>query len=42
MPLATALNFDNKEHKIKELEPEVIEAWEKLKNVGGIAPKINS
>jgi len=41
MPLATALNVDNKEHKIKELEPEVIEAWEKLKNVGGIAPKIN-
>ena len=41
MPLATALSFDNKEHKIKELEPEVIEAWEKLKNVGGIVPKIN-
>jgi arginase len=41
MPLATALNFDNIDHKIKELEPEVIETWKKLKNVGGIAPKIN-
>ena len=41
MPLATALNFDNKEHKIKELEQEVIEVWEELKNVGNAAAKIN-
>jgi len=42
MPLATVLNVDNEEHKVKDLEPEVIETWEKLKNVGGIAPKINA
>lgn len=41
MPLATALNVDNAEHKIKDLDEKVLETWSKLKNVGDIAPKID-
>ncbi len=40
MPLATALNLDNKESQINELDDKTIEHWEKLKNTGGISPKI--
>lgn len=42
MPLATALNADNLEHKIKDLSHELESQWNKLKNMCGIAPKINA
>ncbi|MEY4329795.1 MAG: hypothetical protein RL609_543, partial [Bacteroidota bacterium] len=40
MPLATALNEDNIEEKVNDLDYETIELWEMLKSVGDIAPKI--
>ena len=40
MPMATALNEDNIKERINEPLPETIEFWGKLKNMGGIAPKI--
>jgi arginase len=40
MPLGTALGFDNMENKINEIKKETAEGWEKLKNIGGILPKI--
>lgn len=42
MPLATALNEDNRDEQINEPLPETIEFWDKLKNMGGLAPKINA
>ncbi len=42
MPLATALNVDNKDHQNKHPEKEVITYWNELKNLGGIAPKISA
>lgn len=42
MPLATALNIDNREEQINEPLSETIEFWDKLKNMGGIAPKIDA
>ncbi|MGV6861102.1 MAG: arginase [Putridiphycobacter sp.] len=41
MPVATALNEDNKGAQINELNPETSGYWNKLKNTGGIAPKID-
>ena len=41
MPLSTALNSDNLNHKVKEIDDEIKSQWERLKNIGGIAPKIN-
>lgn len=41
MPLATALNEDNLDHKIKDLDEELAAQWNELKNMGGVAPKIN-
>ena len=41
MPLAAALNEDNIEEKVNDLDYETIELWELLKGVGGIAPKID-
>ncbi len=41
MPLATALNEDNIEEKINDLDYETIELWELLKSVGDIAPKVD-
>jgi arginase len=41
MPLSTALNSDNRGHGIKEISDELATQWNKLKNIGGIAPKIN-
>lgn len=41
MPLATALNMDNKQAQVKEVEEEAIKHWEEMKNLGGIAPKIS-
>jgi len=40
MPLATALNEDNLDAQINDLNPETFDLWTKLKNTGGIAPKI--
>ena len=40
MPLATALAEDNLESQSNDIDEKTISMWEKLKNVGGIAPKI--
>jgi arginase len=40
MPLSTALNEDNIEEKVNDIDYEVIELWEMLKNVGDVSPKI--
>lgn len=40
MPLATALNMDNKENQVHTPDNATIEVWEKLKNIGKIKPKI--
>ena len=40
MPLATALNEDNLQCKVKEVEEDAIRNWNLLKNMGGIAPKV--
>lgn len=42
MPLATVLNEDNLPCKLNDLSEETIQYWEKLKQVGGIAPKVNA
>jgi len=39
MPLATVLNEDNLPCKLNDLSEETIQYWEKIKQVGGIAPK---
>jgi len=41
MPLATALAEDNLDNKVHNPDPKTLELWEKLKNLGDIAPKIN-
>lgn len=40
MPLATALNEDNKECQVKEVPTEVAALWDELKQCEGIAPKL--
>jgi len=40
MPLATALGTDNKESQVNEPIAETKEFWEKLKNMGGVSPKV--
>jgi arginase len=40
MPLSTALNEDNMEEKVNDLDYNTIELWETLKSVGDISPKI--
>lgn len=40
MPLATALANDNLEEQINDVTGEAQEEWEKMKNIGGISPKI--
>lgn len=40
MPLATALNEDNKANAAHELDEETKKYWNQLKNIGKIAPKI--
>ncbi len=42
MPLSTALNEDNLECKSNDVPSETSKLWEELKNMGGIAPKINA
>jgi arginase len=41
MPIACSLAEDNKDKQINKLDDETSEYWEKLKNLGGISPKIN-
>ncbi len=40
MPIACVLGEDNKERQQNKPDDETIEYWEKLKNMGGITPKI--
>jgi arginase len=40
MPLAAALADDNLDRKINDLKLDTDKAWEGLKNIGGIAPKV--
>ena len=40
MPLATAINEDNKEFAIHELDAETKKNWDGLKNYGKMAPKV--
>lgn len=40
MPLATALAEDNQEQQSNDIDDKTVELWEKLKNSGGIQPKI--
>lgn len=41
MPIACVLGEDNKERQQNKPDDETIEYWEKLKNMGGITPKIH-
>ena len=41
MPIACVLGEDNKERLQNKPDDETIEYWEKLKNLGGISPKIH-
>src|SRR5690554_7201633 len=41
MPLAMVCGIDNVENKINNPSPEVLEYWEKLKNVGVKGPKVD-
>jgi arginase len=41
MSIAALLNEDNKEHQINKPAEETIAYWEKIKNLGGICPKVN-
>ncbi|MGV3658133.1 MAG: arginase [Chitinophagaceae bacterium] len=40
MPLATAINEDNKECAVHQLDAETEKHWKYLKNIGKIAPKV--
>ncbi|MGP8217508.1 MAG: arginase [Bacteroidia bacterium] len=40
MPLAAVIDDDNLENRVNNPDEETIEMWEKLKNLGGIRPKI--
>ena len=40
MPIAALLGEDNKERQQNKPDDETVEYWEKLKNIGGITPKI--
>lgn len=42
MPLATALAIDNLDRQINKVKDVTAQKWEKLKNCGGISPKIYS
>lgn len=41
MPLACVLGEDNKDRQQNKPDDETVEYWEKLKNLGGIMPKVN-
>lgn len=40
MPLAIAMNEDNQDCGVHEIDEETAQYWNKLKNMGGIAPKV--
>src|SRR5438046_6903632 len=40
MPLAVALNEDNEENAVHQLDEETKKHWNQLKNMGKIAPKV--
>lgn len=40
MPIAALLGEDNKERQQNKPDDETVEYWEKLKNIGGISPKL--
>ena len=40
MPLATAINEDNMDFAVHELDAETKKSWDYLKNIGKIAPKV--
>lgn len=40
MPLTIALNIDHKKARLNEPNDDTLKYWNKLKNIGGIAPKI--
>jgi arginase len=40
MPLAIAINEDNRESAVHEVDEETIKSWDQLKQLGNIAPKI--
>lgn len=40
MPLAASLNEDNLANKVNNPDEKVVDRWNSLKNIGGIAPKI--
>lgn len=40
MPLATAINEDNLENKVHDINGETKKQWDYLKNIGKIAPKV--
>lgn len=40
MPLAAAINEDNRECAVHDLDPETAKHWNHLKNIGKIAPKV--
>ena len=41
MPLGAVTALDNKPYQINYPEQEVVEAWEQLKNIGNITPKVD-
>lgn len=41
MPIAALLAEDNKERQQNKPDDETVEYWEKLKNIGGISPKLH-
>jgi arginase len=41
MPLAAALGEDNISNRMNKPDKETVELWNKLKKIGGVAPKIN-
>jgi arginase len=40
MPLAAAINEDNEENAVHDLDTETVKHWNYLKNIGKIAPKV--
>jgi arginase len=42
MPLATALGADNLSHKVNEISEDLKMQWDKLKEIGGVCPKIKA
>lgn len=40
MPLAAAINEDNEESAVHELDPETVKYWNYLKHIGKITPKV--